>query len=169
MLTRLIAFALCVLAAGCSPATGPQTDSRIFSMGERVQAGDLIYTVTEAGWLDRLGEEPNVRIPEHRFLAIRLSVTNAGATTSGVPLLSLVDSRGERYPELTSGEGLTDWLGFLRQVKPAETERGRVLFDVPTAGYRLRVANDAEPENEVAALVDIPLQLGPIIPQPATK
>ncbi|HPQ17377.1 MAG TPA: DUF4352 domain-containing protein, partial [Bryobacteraceae bacterium] len=112
---------------------------------------------------------PNVRIPEHRFLAIRLSVTNAGKATSGIPQLSLVNSRGERYPELTSGEGLTDWLGFLRQLKPGETEHGRVLFDVPTAAYRLRVTNDAEQENEVAALVDIPLQLGPIIPQPAEK
>lgn len=138
-------------------------------MGERAQAGALIYTVSEAEWLDRLGEEPNVRLPERRFLAIRLSVTNSGAATSGIPMLSLVGSRGERYSEQTSGEGLTDWLGFLRQVKPANTERGRVLFDVPAGAYRLRVVNDAEPENERAALVEIPLQLGPAIPQPALK
>jgi len=84
-------------------------------------------------------------------------------------MLSLVDSRGERHAELTNGEGLTDWLGFLRQVKPADTEGGRILFDVPVASYRLRVVNDAEPENERAALVDIPLQLGPAIPQPGLK
>ncbi len=169
MLSKTILFALCVLAAGCSSGTTSQTNSKIFSMGERAKAGSLIYTVTEAEWLDRLGEEPNVRVPEHRFLAIRLSVTNSGAATSGIPTLSLVDSRGERYPEQTSGEGLTEWLGFLRQVKPADTERGRVLFDVPAGGYRLRVVNDAEPENERAALVEIPLELGPAIPQPALK
>jgi hypothetical protein len=138
-------------------------------MGERAQAGTLIYTVTEAEWLDRLGDEPDVRVPEHRFLAIRLSVTNSGAATSGIPMLSLVDSRGERHPELTNGAGLTDWLGFLRQIKPANTEYGRVLFDVPAGGYRLRVVNDAEPENERAALVEIPLDLGPAIPQPEPK
>ncbi len=138
-------------------------------MGERAQAGTLIYTVTEAEWLDRLGDEPTVRVPEHKFLAIRLSVTNSGASTSAVPMLSLVGSRGERHAELANGEGLSDWLGFLRRVKAAETERGRVLFDVPVASYRLRVVNDAELENERAALVEIPLQLGPTIPQPGVK
>jgi hypothetical protein len=138
-------------------------------MGERAQAGALIYTVTGTEWLDRLGEEPNVRIPEHKFLAIEVSVTNSGASRSAIPLLSLTDARGQRYQEQTNGEGLKDWLGFLRQIKPADTERGRVLFDVAPAAYKLRVVNDAEPENERAALVDIPLELGPAFPQPGMK
>jgi hypothetical protein len=163
-----VALALCALA-GCSSANTSETSSKIYSMGERAQAGTLIYTITEAEWLDRLGDEPNVRVPEHKFLAIRMSVTNSGVAPSAIPVLNLTDSRGQRYPEQTNGEGLTEWLGFLRQVKPANTERGRVLFDVPVAAYRLRVVNDAEPENERAALVDIPLHLGPAVPQPELK
>lgn len=168
-LETAIALGLCALAVGCSPASTSETNLRTYAMGERAQAGALIYTVTEAEWLDRLGEEPNVRIPANKFLAIQVSVTNSGASTSAIPLLSLTDARGQRYQEQTNGEGLTDWLGFLRQLKPADTERGRVLFDVPPASYRLRVVNDAEPENERAALVDIPLQLGPTVPQPGLK
>ncbi len=163
------AVGLCAIAVGCSPRSTSEANLKMYAMGERAQAGALIYTVTEAEWLDRLGEEPNVRIPANKFLALEVSVTNSGASTSAIPLLSLVDARGQRYQEQTNGEGLAEWLGFLRRLKPAETEHGRVLFDVPPAGYRLRVVNDAEPENERAALVDIPLQLGPAIPQPVLK
>jgi len=50
-------------------------------------------------------------------------------------------------------------------VKPADTLHGRVVFDVPTAEYRLKLSDDAEPENVKLATVDLPLQLGaPRIP-----
>jgi hypothetical protein len=136
-------------------------------MGEAVQVGPLIYTVLDAEWFDQLGDPPNVRVPQQRFLAIRVSVTNSGSGPSGVPTLRLEDSRGKAHEELTNGEGLSDWLGYLRTVKAAQTERGRLLFDVPLGTYRLRVVNDADPENERVALVEIPLQLGSPIPAPA--
>jgi hypothetical protein len=136
-------------------------------MGEPVQVGPLIYTVLDAEWHDQLGEPPSVRTPQRRFFAIRLSVTNSGVASSGIPALRLVDSHGTAYEELSEGEGVQEWLGFLREVKPAETERGRILFDVPTGSYKLRLVNDAEPDLEKVALVEIPLQLGPNVPQPA--
>jgi hypothetical protein len=136
-------------------------------MGEPVQVGPLIYTILDAEWHDQLGEPPNVRTPQQRFFAIRLSVTNSGAASSGIPALRLVDSRGTTYEELNEGEELPEWLGFLREVKAAQTERGRVLFDVPTGPYRLRLVNDTDPDHEKVALVEIPVQLGPSVPQPA--
>jgi hypothetical protein len=136
-------------------------------MGEPVQVGPLIFTILDAEWHDQLGEPPNVRTPQQRFLSIRISVTNSGVATSGIPALSLVDSRGTTYEELNEGDGIPEWLGFLREVKAAQTERGRILFDVPTGPYRLRLVNDADPDNEKVALVDIPVQLGPTVPQPA--
>jgi hypothetical protein len=41
-----------------------------------------------------------------------------------------------------------------------------VLFDVPTGAYRLRLADDSDPDNEKTALVDIPLQFTPSLPRP---
>jgi len=163
----LVLLACCLLSLGCS-SSKTLTDSRVFHMGERVEVGPLIYTVTDTEWQAQLGEGPSARIPQHRFLMIRLSVTNSGVSDSAVPAMSLVDARGETYTELTDGQGVTEWMGFLRSVKPAQTERGRVLFDVPTGAYQLRVANDAEPEIQKVAHVEIPLQLTPAVPdQPA--
>jgi len=90
--------------------------------------GPLIFTILDAEWHDQLGEPPNVRTPQQRFLSIRISVTNSGVATSGIPALSLVDSRGTTYEELNEGDGIPEWLGFLREVKAAQTERGRILF-----------------------------------------
>jgi len=133
-------------------------------MGERVQVGPLIYTVLETEWLDQI-DAPIPRIPHDRFLAVRLTVTNSGITTSGIPPLSVSDRRGTSYPELTDAEGVSEWLGYIRTVKPADTLHGRVVFDVPTAEYRLKLSDDAEPENVKLATVDLPLQLGaPRIP-----
>ncbi len=130
-------------------------------MGERVQVGPLIYTVLESEWHEQLGEIPDLRAPQHRFLALRVSVTNSGIKDSGVPPMELVDPNGETYTELSDGRGLAQWLGSLRILKPAATEHGRVLFDVPSGAYRLRVKEEAELDEEKTALVDIPFQVPP--------
>jgi hypothetical protein len=58
-----------------------------------------------------------------------------------------------------NGEGVPDWLGMLRKVQPAETQTGRVVFDVPRADYQLRVTDDAfHPEDVKVALIQIPLR-----------
>lgn len=156
------AVTLCLLAAGCTPSGPPKMSARIYAMGEQAQVGALVYTVTDADYLDQLGDAPGARTPKNRFLAIRLSVTNGGAGLSGIPPMSLHDSAGNVVAqEVDDAEGLAEWLGSLRHVQAAETIRGRVLFDVPPSAYRLRVSNDADPDNERAALVDIPLHFTP--------
>jgi hypothetical protein len=131
----------------------------MFRMGERIQVGSLIYIVLDTEWLDRIGDGPNPRLPHNRFLTVRLSVTNSGVVTSGVPPTSVLDGRDESSPELNDANGLPEWLGSIRSVKPAETLHGRTVFDVPTGGYQLKLSDDAEPENVKIALVDLPLQL----------
>jgi hypothetical protein len=152
-------LALVLFMAGCSSEDGGHTSAKVFQMGERVQAGSLVYTVLDTEWLDQLGDPANPRMPLNHFLSVRVSVTNSSTTTSGIPPMMLVDSRNQTYPELNDAKGLQEWLGYLRTVRPAETVHGRVLFDVPTASYRLKVTDDAEPEERKAALVELPLQL----------
>ncbi len=154
-----VAIACGLVGVGCSPDR-TAAPSKIYSMGERVQVGPLIYTIMDTEWLDQLGEADTARMPQHRFLAIRLTVTNSGSSPAGSPGLTLIDSKGQSYPELTDGQELPEWLGYIRTIKPADTEHGRVLFDAPTGAYRLRLVND-DPENPKFALVEIPLQLAP--------
>jgi len=166
----LVLLALCGVGSGCSSHKA-STDRRIYQMGERVQVGPLIYTVLESEWQDELGEGLTARTPQNRFLVIRLSVTNSGVKDSGIPPLALLAARGQTYPELNNGEGVSQWLGYLRSLKPSATEHGRVLFDVPSSSYRLRVSNEAEPEQEKTALIEIPFQVPPgppEIPAPTT-
>src|SRR4051812_42859426 len=102
-----------------------------YMMGERVENGPFTYTVVEASWASQLGEGFNIRVPQNRFLILSVSVTNGGGSEASVPLLSLEASNGQLYQELLDGNGVSDWMGALRSLKPASTMTGRIIFDAP--------------------------------------
>jgi hypothetical protein len=137
-------------------------------MGEQVRVGPLIYTVLEAEWRTQFGSETNPKVPQHRFLVVRFTVTNSGGGPSGIPTTAVEDANGNVHMEVGQAEGLEDWLGPLRRVNQGDTLDGRVVFDVPRAPYRLRVFEDTEVGQEQFALVEIPMQLdAPEPPVPA--
>jgi len=129
-------------------------------MGERAEAGPLIYKVLESAWRTQLGEGAHMRVPRHRFLLLRLSLTNGGPDMVTAPHTVLISPSGVEYPELTDAEGAEDWLGLLRRLKSAETIFGWVLFDAPRGDYQLRVSDDAfDPADARLAMIQIPLRL----------
>jgi hypothetical protein len=134
-------------------------------MGDRIELGRLIYNVFEAHWVTHLGEQPSTRVPNNRFLLLRVSVVNSGGSALSVPPLQLVDDAGQTYAELSDGAQAPNWIGILREVKPAESLQGNVLFDVNPAHYKLRVTDETE---ERAGLVNIPLQFQPETPEVPT-
>jgi hypothetical protein len=125
-----------------------------YNMGDRVQAGPLVYAVEETHWYPTLGSDPNPRVPVNRFMVVRVNVMNNGATDSGIPTLTLIGDKGEMYNELTDGTGVASWLGVVRRIKPVISEDGNVVFDVPPEHYRLRVADEFE---QIESYIDIPL------------
>jgi hypothetical protein len=141
---------------GCGHAEVTQADH---PMGERLTLGPLTYNVIESNWYSQLGEGFKTRSAQQRFLAISISVTNGGGTDVGVPLLGLQDSQGKITTELDNGDGLTGWLGLLRNVGPAQTVEGKILFDVPLASYRLRLTDGGGPGLEKYGWVTIPLRM----------
>jgi hypothetical protein len=157
----LAGAALACLAAftACRPAVAPE--ARLHRMGERVTAGSLVYNVFEDQWKAQLTHDSGVRVPKDRFFLLRLSVVNGGATDLMVPSLTLVDDAGQTYPELTDGDGVPEWTGYLRRVKPAETLQGNVVFDVAPKHYRLRVADE---NSQVTRDIDIPLNFAADVP-----
>src|SRR5437773_4014148 len=148
------ALAAELLCNGCNSSAGGNSVIANYSMGDRAQAGALIYTVFDTKWMPQLGASPTERIPTNRFLLVRLSVVNSGSAESGVPTLTLIDDNGQRFPELGNGEGVPQWVGFVRRLKPADTLTGNIVFDVPLKHYKLEVVDETE---EKKALVDIPL------------
>ncbi len=128
-------------------------------MGDRVQVGPLIYTVLEADWMNQLGSGANARTPKNRFLVIRVAIENVGNKEITLPLLSVINRKKEETLELDNGEGVEEWLGLLRQLTPSNTVNGKIIFDVPSAEYSLRLTNGADPENEKFSYVEIPLKL----------
>ena len=159
----LVAFAvgLLAIAAGCSSGVLKQP---IHKMGELTTVGPVIYNVLETHWADQLSGSTGSQLPKHRFLLIRLTVTNSGNHDIAVPLLSLEDDQGHSYRELSKVEGVPSWLGLLRVLSPASHLQGTIVFDVPPMNYKLRVTDCGDLEREKTALIEIPLTFNP--PQP---
>jgi hypothetical protein len=130
-----------------------------FRMGDQMQVGPLIYNVLETKWVSQLGDTLRQRLPKHRFLLLRISVTNSGGKEASVPFLTLEDVKGQSYPEEQSGEGVDGWLGFLRTIQPAQTENGWLVFDVAPGSYNLRVSGETASGDEQSLLIHIPLSV----------
>jgi Domain of unknown function (DUF4352) len=164
----LIAAAVCglLLAAGCS--SGPDK-THTYAMGERVELGHIIYTVFETEWMTQIGSGLDAKVPQNRFFLVRLSASNSGNADVLVPGMSVVDDNGNAYTESTNGDGVPQWLGILRQAKPAEAAQGNVVFDAPPRHYKLRLSDENE---QKAAFVDLPLTFNaqtPELPMPTTE
>jgi hypothetical protein len=71
-----------------------------------------------------------------------------------VPNLVLEDDNGKTYPELSSGEGVPQYIGYLRSVKPADSAQGNALFDAPPRHYKMKISDET---GEKIAYIDIPL------------
>jgi hypothetical protein len=131
-------------------------------MGQCVSVGHLVYTVFETQWLPRLGAGADVRMPEHSFFLVRLSAVNGGSEQMTIPNLTIEDDQGNSYDELSNGDGVSQWIGYLRQAKPAESLDGNVAFDVAPRHYKLRVFDET---GDHAALIDIPLNFNAESPE----
>jgi hypothetical protein len=146
-----------IAPAGCSRAKDT-SDIGTFRMGERVQAGSLIYTVLQAEWKTQL--DGNGRAPKNRFLFLRVSITNGGGSKVSAQAFTLRAADGKTYEEVTEGlEGVHNWLNIFRTVEPAQTETGYVIFDAPVAAYKLVMSDAGEVGQEKYAYVDIPVEL----------
>ncbi len=156
----LVAVAAALLLNACS-SRAPSVHS--YSLGEKAELGHIIYTVYETQWVPQFGEGPAARVPQHRFFLVRMAAVNSGSADLIVPNVTIEDDNGNSYPELRDGDGVPQWIGYLRQVKPAESAQGNLLFDAPPAHYKLRITDENE---ENPAYVDIPLSFGAELPSP---
>ncbi len=170
---RLVAvIAASIALSSCSSDSGGAI-TRTYDMGTKAQVGTLGYTVFERQWMNQLGEpgSPDARIPTNRFLLLRISVLNSGGADASVPNLKLLDDKGKIWDEITNGDQVPQYIGAVRQVKPADSIQGNVLFDVPPQHYKIAVTDE---DGKETAYVDLPLSFDaatPDIPQvtPAKK
>jgi hypothetical protein len=164
-----VGLAVLLAGWGCSRAKTGVAGGVTYAMGSPAYAGPLTVMALEAEWKERLETDAGSREPKHRFLLIRITATNGGGTEQALPLLNLVDTKGAMYLEEDKGEGVQNWLGLLRILKPAQTEEGFLIFDVPPAAYKLRVSTGGDPEQEMTALIDIPFKLEAVQPGSGTE
>ena len=156
-----IIFSLLIVITGCgAPGTGTSQNMGTYQMGQRVQVGSLTYNVLEAEWKSSLGEAASGKVPKNRFLVIRLSITNGGGTTVGVPIFQVENAQGQTTAEETEGmENVEQWLGLIRNMAPNQNDQGDIVFDVPMGAYKLRVTDGGEIGSEKTALIEIPVAL----------
>jgi hypothetical protein len=151
----LLVLAISFVANGCRSAGTSRAE---FQMGENVAAGPLTYNVVEKVWRSQLGEMFQIRVPQNRFLLVTVSATNGGGSEVSVPFLQLEGPNGKLYQEIEDGAGVDNWFGLLRTIQPAQTQQGRMLFDVPLSSYRLRLS-DGDSVSGRYAYVHLPLQI----------
>jgi hypothetical protein len=148
---------LLVLALAAQTACmKPPPPVNVYRMGDKVQVGPLIYNVFETNWLAQIGQGPQARAPAHRFLVMHVMIVNSGVEKLPVPAFKLVDDAGGVYNESTEGQDVSHWLGMIRNLKPADTLEGNVLFDVEPKSYKLKL--DDGSETGTVLMVDLPLE-----------
>lgn len=147
-----------VLVLG-SCGTKNQNTKHAFQMGEKMQVGPFIYNVLETKWVPQLGDMFSQRIPTQRFLLVHLTVTNSGGKEAAIPLLKVENRQGQEFQEDQNGQGVDGWLGLLRNLAPAATEEGWILFDVPPNSYSLRCSAGGDLENEQSLLIELPYNM----------
>ena len=153
-----------ILFTGCS-SDEKTYPVRTYNMGERVDLGHIVYIVFETQWLTHIGEGPDERIPQNRFFLVRMQATNSLGTDIIVPNFTIEDDNGKVYHELDNGEGVPQWIGFLRSVKPADSAQGNAVFDAPPRHYKLKIQDE---NSDRAAYIDIPLSFGAETPEMPT-
>lgn len=154
---RILPVLFLIFLAACGKNT--YDTKSVFRMGEKMQVGPFIYNVLEAKWVPQLGEMFNQRVPEQRFLLVHLTVTNSGGQEAAIPLLTIEDRQGNSFGEVQNGQGVDRWLGLLRNVGPAQTEEGWILFDAAPNSYSLRCTGGGDLENEQSLLIELPYNM----------
>lgn len=143
---------LCIISAGCSTS---DRQAKIYQTGEKATVDKLTYAVIDTQIHPRLGDDSETpRIPQNRFYTVQVAISSGNNTDVPIPAMTLVDDSGKSYPELADGTGVLHWLGVVRRISPAQTERGVVVFDAPAVHYKLKLTDDADPED---VYIDLPL------------
>jgi hypothetical protein len=141
-----------LVLSGCSGVQGRQT--KIYSAGEKATVNRLTYAVVDTQIQPRLGDDTNPRTPANRFYIVSVAVSSGANEDLPIPEMTLVDDGGKTYNELPDGTGVAHWLGMIRHVSPAQTERGAIVFDAPAAHYKLKLTNETDDSD---AFIDLPL------------
>ena len=150
-LSAVFAAAALLVSCGEGEASYPV---RTYTLGEHIALGHINYQVFETQWLTQIGEPPAQRIPKQRFFLVRMSATSNASADVMVPNFTLEDDSGNIYPELSDSEGVAQYIGYLRTLKPNDSAQGNALFDCPPRHYKLKIHDET---GEKTAYVDIPL------------
>ncbi|MGD0046718.1 MAG: hypothetical protein ABSE42_06830 [Bryobacteraceae bacterium] len=127
---------------------------RTYSLGQKVAIGHLTYLGIVTQWLPAFGQGPGARAAQNQFLLVRLSVSNSGNSDVAVPNFSVEDSAGHRFPELSDGTGVPDWIGALRTLASNDTLVGNAAFDVAVGPYTLHILDE---DGQHEARIELPL------------
>ena len=142
--------------AGCSNQKVTEARNITYNMGERVEVKGVVYSVLDAEWLPSIGEGADQKLPKHRFLVLRVAITNGTGAQVNVPFLSLEGGKGDPIMEVDDAKGLPQWLGIVRLVNPAQTEDGkREIVIVGSLDEISQLAQNAVRKAGLPAQVDV--------------
>lgn len=107
-------------------------------IGEKVQSGDLSFTVNGVKEYKSLGNSFTQKDSQGIFKVVSLKIENVGKETKTIDssMIKLTDSEGRTFERSIDGQtakglsqGQVDL--FLQQVQPGLSVNGEIVFDVP--------------------------------------
>ena len=159
MLTATAVLAL-LSVFSCSE-TKKESSAKPWQMGEKVPLGPFTYSVIESEWKTELMTSKGRMDPKQRFLILKLTVGNGAAERKALSFLQIRNDKGEEFSEVQDLEGMAGWMGILRDIPPAGSDTGIIVFDAPLGHYRLVLNDGGVAGEERTSLVDLPLNMLP--------
>ena len=160
--TMLAATAvLALLSVFSCGETKKESSAKPWQMGEKVPLGPFTYSVIESERKTELTTSKGRLDPKQRFLVLQLTVSNGSTERKALSFLQIRNDKGEEFPEVQDLEGMPGWMGILRDIPPAGSVTGNIVFDAPLGHYRLVLNDGGAAGEERTSLVDLPLLMPP--------
>lgn len=111
----------------------PDPQPVIYSIGDRVVAGDIAYTVTNVRTVGAVGNYGMGEKADGVFLMVELVVENLGDETETMSssYVKAIDSQGRSFEYGNDAWVYLEDSLLLKQIQPGLPTKGETIFDVP--------------------------------------
>ena len=107
--------------------TAPEVVITPHALGEQFSVGYWVYRCNGDEWVPTIGSA----FPDAAFVVIDITAQNNDKSSSTLPPLHLVDTKGRKYDASSKPMYEGKFFGPLEELNPGVSKRGYVAFDVP--------------------------------------
>lgn len=113
--------------------TETQPVVKAYAIGDRVEVGELAYTITGMRTAPMVGSNDFGARADGIFMIVDMTVENLGKESKTIDssMMKAIDSQSRTFDSDTEAWAYLENNLFLKQVQPGLPAKGQVVFDVP--------------------------------------